>query len=74
MPRLKNKKLDVENLMSENDINILCLQEVEIKWDYDCLKSGKDKSNFMWFFVIQFYFIFISYYDNGRMWLYISLA
>ena len=32
---LKNKKLDVENLMAENDINNLCLQEVEIESVYD---------------------------------------
>ena len=32
---LKNKKLDVENLLSENKINILCLQEVEIESNYD---------------------------------------
>ena len=32
---LKNKKLDVENLMAENDINVLCLQEVEIESVYD---------------------------------------
>ena len=31
---LKNKKLDVENLLSENKINILCLQEVEIESNY----------------------------------------
>ena len=31
----KNKKLDVENLMAENDINVLCLQEVEIESVYD---------------------------------------
>ena len=32
---LKNKKLDVENLMSENDINILCLQEVKVETNFD---------------------------------------
>ena len=32
---LKNKKLDVENLMSENDTNILCLQEVEVEKNFD---------------------------------------
>ena len=28
---LKNKRIDVENLMIKNDIRILCLQEVEIE-------------------------------------------
>ena len=32
---LKNKKLEVENLMSQNDISILCMQEVEIESNYD---------------------------------------
>ena len=34
-PRLKNKKLEVENLMSHNNINILCMQEVDIESNYD---------------------------------------
>ena len=32
---LKNKKLEVENLMSQNEISILCMQEVEIESNYD---------------------------------------
>ena len=28
---LKNKKLEIENLLLQNDIDILCLQEVELK-------------------------------------------
>ena len=32
---LKNKKLEVENLMSQNEISILCMQEIEIESNYD---------------------------------------
>ena len=32
---LKNKRCELERLMIGNNIDILCLQEVEIKKDYD---------------------------------------
>ena len=32
---LKNKRLEIENLMSDNDIKIKCLQEVDVKSNYD---------------------------------------
>ena len=32
---LKNKKLEIENLLSHNNISILCMQEVEIETNFD---------------------------------------
>ena len=32
---LKNKRLEVERLMNDNNKDIMCLQEVEIEKDYD---------------------------------------
>ena len=32
---LKNKRLEVERLMINNNVDIMCLQEVEIEKDYD---------------------------------------
>ena len=32
---LKNKRLDVENLMVVNNIKILCLQEIKIESNFD---------------------------------------
>ena len=32
---LKNKRLELERLMNDNNIDIMCLQEVEIEKDYD---------------------------------------
>ena len=32
---LKNKRIDVESLLINNDIKVLCLQEVEIEWGFD---------------------------------------
>ena len=32
---LKNKRLEIENLMSDNDIKIMCLQEVDVESSYD---------------------------------------
>ena len=33
---LKNKKDQVKRLLAENDIDILCMQEIELKNDFDC--------------------------------------
>ena len=32
---LKNKRIDIENLLVDNEIKILCLQEVEVESNYD---------------------------------------
>ena len=39
---LENRRIDVENLLIENEIMILCLQEVEIESNFD-LKNLKLK-------------------------------
>ena len=33
---LKNKKDQVKRLLAENDIDILCMQEIELENDFDC--------------------------------------
>ena len=32
---LKNKRIDVENLLIDNNIKVLCLQEVEVESGFD---------------------------------------